>query len=150
MEQKGTIYPLTLLLIATLGIIAFLVVTTFLPFKNSLFSSVYPKQTSQAASSQDQAATDPLAPTVAITSPTNGAVVTPTGEISISLVPTNNIEISKIEVSINDDLFCIMDSPPYECSWRVPSFKETTYIIGAKAYGKDNHLFTSEIMVQSK
>lgn len=144
MRQKGTIYPLTLLLLAVMGLISFLAITTFLPFKNTLFSSIYPKQSSQAASNPDSTTTN-----IVITNPTNGSILNPASEVIIQTLTSGNIEVSKVAISINGELFCTVDSPPFECAWRVPSVKNTSYTILAQTFDKDGKISSTEVMVKS-
>ncbi|KKR80972.1 MAG: Fibronectin type III domain protein [Candidatus Daviesbacteria bacterium GW2011_GWA1_41_61] len=149
MNQKGVIYPLTLLLLAVMGLLIFLLVTTFFPFKSSLFSTIYPKTTSQAASNPDPKV--PAAPqAVTITNPPNNSVLETSSEVMINFSVTDNIGVVKVDITINGELFCSVDSPPYECSWRVPSLKDTSYIIKAQAYDKEGNISSSEVIVKSR
>ncbi len=92
---------------------------------------------------------DAIAPTVTLTNPLNGSTVTRNTTVTIKANATDNIRVSKVVFSVNNSIKCTDTIAPYTCNWKVPSARNTTYTIQAKAYDAANNISTHSISVTS-
>jgi len=72
------------------------------------------------------------APTVSITTPTNGATISAT--ITFSATANDDLSVSKVSFYINDALLADDTSSPYETSLNTASYPNGSYILKAIAY----------------
>lgn len=166
LSQKGAI-PL-LVLIAAIGLIIFLGVSSSVDFKDKIFSQLFPKPASRAASGpisepiipspsasasatpSPTSAPDVTPPSVSITNPQNGSVVKKSSNVLITATALDNKGISKVEFSVNGLLLCTDTISPYSCSWNVGKQPRVKYNISAKAYDTSNNVSSHLISVTSK
>ncbi|MCU1268425.1 MAG: peptidase and in kexin sedolisin [Acidobacteria bacterium] len=92
---------------------------------------------------------DNTAPTVAITSPANGAQVTRNTTVNIAANAADNIGVVKVEFYVNNALTCTDTTAAYTCSWLVPNTR-TTFSLKATAYDAAGKTATHTISVTSK
>jgi len=84
---------------------------------------------------------DTTAPTVSISSPTNGATVS--GTTTISASASDNVGVSKVEFYIDSTLKITDTSSPYSYSWDTTAYSNAGHSIYAKAYDAANNVGTS-------
>ncbi len=82
---------------------------------------------------------DTQAPTVSITSPTNGAILSKKTFITISANAQDNVLVSKVLFYAGSSLICTDTSAPYSCSWKTPAKPGTTTILKAVAIDSSNN-----------
>lgn len=75
---------------------------------------------------------DLIAPTVAITSPANGATIG--GTVSVAANATDNVGVTKVEFYRNGTLTTTVSSAPYKFNWNTKSVVNGSYTLTAKAY----------------
>jgi subtilisin family serine protease len=92
---------------------------------------------------------DNTAPTVAITSPANGATVTRNSVVNINANASDNIGVVKVEFYVGTTLTCTDTAAPYTCAWQVPNPK-ASYSLKATAYDVVGKTTTHTISVSSK
>jgi hypothetical protein len=78
--------------------------------------------------------TDTVKPTVAVTSPTDGARVARSTTTTIAVNASDNVAVTKVEFYVNGTLKCTDTAAPYSCAWVVPRGRNVPYAIQAKAY----------------
>ncbi|EKD85331.1 MAG: peptidase S8/S53 subtilisin kexin sedolisin [uncultured bacterium] len=93
---------------------------------------------------------DTQAPTVSITSPIDGSFVSRGKKITISATASDNVGVKKIEFYINGSLLYTDTTKPHTASWRVPSTRNVTYTITAKAFDTSNNTEQTSISVTSR
>jgi hypothetical protein len=76
--------------------------------------------------------TDTTAPSVTLTSPTNGSTLN--GITAITASASDNIGVSKVEFYKNDVLISATNVAPYKYNWDTTSVANGTYTLSAKAY----------------
>lgn len=84
---------------------------------------------------------DNEAPSVSITSPTNGSQVT--GNVTISVDATDNVGVDKIEIYIDNVLKKTLTTSPYNYTWDSSTATNGTHTIYAKAYDAEGNVGTS-------
>jgi hypothetical protein len=84
---------------------------------------------------------DTTAPTVSISSPTNGATVS--GTTTISASASDNVGVSKVEFYIDSTLKITDTSSPYSYSWDTTTYSNAGHSIYTKAYDAVNNVGTS-------
>jgi hypothetical protein len=92
---------------------------------------------------------DNTAPTVAITSPANGATVQRNSIVNIIANASDNFGLVKVEFYVGTTLTCTVTSAPYTCAWQVPNPK-ATFTLKATAYDVVGKTATHTISVSSK
>ena len=92
---------------------------------------------------------DNTAPTVAITSPANGAQVTRNTTVNINANASDNVGVVKVEFHVNNVLKCTDTAAAYTCAWQVPNQK-STFSLKATAYDAAGKTATHTISVSSK
>jgi hypothetical protein len=76
---------------------------------------------------------DTIPPTVSLTAPSDGAVVT--GSVSLSATASDNVGVSKVEFYVDNALYTTITASPYNVSWNTSSLTAgTVHTIQAKAY----------------
>jgi subtilisin family serine protease len=89
---------------------------------------------------------DNVAPTVAITSPANGAVVARTTTVVITANASDNVGVTMVEFYVDNSLKCTDTTAAFSCSWLVPS-PRTSHTLKAKAYDGQGNSVTHQIIV---
>ncbi|HSE18108.1 MAG TPA: Ig-like domain-containing protein [Pyrinomonadaceae bacterium] len=92
---------------------------------------------------------DNTAPTVAITSPLNGATVQRNSVVNINANASDNSGVVKVEFYVGTTLRCTVTTAPYTCAWQVPTQK-TNFSLKATAYDVVGKTATHTISVSSK
>jgi fibronectin type 3 domain-containing protein len=77
--------------------------------------------------------TDTTAPTVSITSPTNGQTGL-SGNVTIAANASDNVGIAKVEIYIDGALLASDTTNPYTAVWNASAASNGTHVITAKAY----------------
>ncbi len=95
---------------------------------------------------------DRTPPVVSIYQPTNNAKVTRNTNTPIYANASDASGIQKIDFYVNGTLTCSDATPsPYSCIWRVPSKKNTSYTLSARAYDtRGNSTFSASVKVSVK
>ena len=132
LDQKGVV-PVFVLL-AALGLVGFVVISSSAGFKDKLFAQLFPKPISRAVSGPISGPIDSIPPTVSITNPLNGAAIRKNSTVNITANASDNVAVTKVEFSIAGTLLCLDTSAPYSCSWNVPKQPKAMYSITAKAF----------------
>jgi hypothetical protein len=92
---------------------------------------------------------DNTAPTVAITSPANGATVQRNSLVNINANASDNSGVVKVEFYVGATLTCTDTVAPYTCAWQVPNPK-ANFSLRATAYDVVGKTATHTINVSSK
>lgn len=79
-------------------------------------------------------ANDTVLPSVAITSPYDGQIISASSTLMISANASDNVGVTKVEFRVNGSLKCTDTIAPYTCSYAVPRGGGKSYLIEAKAY----------------
>jgi len=91
---------------------------------------------------------DTTAPTVSITAPVNGAIVS--GTLIVTASATDNVGgvsgVSKVEFFVNNVLATTDFSAPFNYSWNTALVPNGSYTLTAKAYDATNNSATSSIV----
>ncbi len=86
---------------------------------------------------------DTTAPSINITSPTNGALVSRRAYVTIAASAQDNVSVTRVEFYVNGTLLCTDTSSPYNCSWKVPGRAGKEYNLSAKAYDSAGNIGTA-------
>jgi glucose/arabinose dehydrogenase len=97
-----------------------------------------------------QAAGDSIAPTVAITSPANGAIVARKSQVAINATASDNVGVTRVEFRVNGALQCTDTAAPYSCSWRVPNPMNRTYQLQAQAFDAAGNVGSATVTVTAR
>jgi glucose/arabinose dehydrogenase len=97
-----------------------------------------------------QAAGDSIAPTVAITSPANGAIVARKSQVAINATASDNVGVTRVEFRVNGALQCTDTAAPYSCSWRVPNPMNKTYQLQAQAFDAAGNVGSATVTVTAR
>jgi len=92
---------------------------------------------------------DNTAPTVAITSPANGATVQRNTIVNINANASDNVGVVKVEFYVGNTLTCTDTAAPYTCAWQVPNPK-ANFTLKATAYDAVGKTATHTISVSTK
>lgn len=87
--------------------------------------------------------TDNTSPTVAITSPANGATPLAGTTFTISASASDASGVASVQFFVNGTLTCTDSVAPYTCGWAIPKTKRLTYTLTAKATDAANNSATS-------
>lgn len=93
---------------------------------------------------------DTTPPTVAITSPANGAIVARKSNVTITATANDNVGVTRVEFLVNGALQCTDTTAPYSCVWRVPAAMNKTHQIQARAFDAANNSATAAIQVTAQ
>ena len=92
---------------------------------------------------------DTTSPIALITSPADGSTVKRNSTVSILVAASDNIGVTKVEISVKDIqlnttlvLSCAKSSTGYVCPWRTPS-KRKAYALQAKAFDEPGNIGSS-------
>ncbi|KAA0890514.1 Ig-like domain-containing protein [Oryzomonas rubra] len=84
------------------------------------------------------AGSDTTAPTVSVTSPATGAVVS--GTVTIAATASDNVGVSSVEFYENGALLYAANTAPYSYSWNTTSIANGSYTLSAKAYDASGNI----------
>jgi len=82
----------------------------------------------------DSVARDTIAPSVMLTFPNNEAVIRRDKSINLQASASDNKGVVRVRFYVDGSLKCTDIATPYSCVWRVPSTRNRTYKLLAKAY----------------
>ena len=97
-----------------------------------------------------QQSADNIAPTVAITSPANGATVARKSTVAINATASDNVGVTRVEFLVNGALQCTDTAAPYSCNWRVPNPMGKTYQLQARAFDAAGNSASATVSVTSR
>jgi hypothetical protein len=92
---------------------------------------------------------DNTAPTVAITSPANGAAILPNAIVNINANAADNFGVVKVDFYVNTTLICTVTSAPFTCVWQVAN-QRANFNLKATAYDVAGKTATHTISVSSR
>jgi hypothetical protein len=84
---------------------------------------------------------DATAPSVSLTSPTNGSTVT--GTVNITASAQDNVAVSKVEFYIAGKAVSSISASPYNYAWDTTTVANGSYQLSAKAYDAAGNIGTS-------
>lgn len=167
-SREAGVIPV-LVLVAAIGLIGFLAISSSADFKNKLFAQLFSKPSSHAVSGPISSpiispfptptlaptpvptpAPDTINPSVSITFPINGSTVRKNSNVTIQATASDNVGVSKVEFYVAGSIVCTDTAAPYSCVWRVPKPPRVTYSIQAKAYDTSNNSAQHSISITSK
>ncbi len=90
---------------------------------------------------------DNIAPSVAITFPTNGATVTHNTNITITATASDNVGVTKVEFYAAGVLKCTDTASPYTCRYLTPKNAGVQVVLSAKAYDAANNNSTNSVTI---
>ncbi|MCA1577980.1 MAG: PQQ-dependent sugar dehydrogenase [Acidobacteria bacterium] len=93
---------------------------------------------------------DNIPPTVSITNPADGALVTRKSTVIIAATASDNVGVTRVEFLVNGALQCTDTSAPYSCNWRVPSAPNKTFQLQARAFDLAGNSATAAVTVRSR
>ena len=93
---------------------------------------------------------DTTAPTVAITNPANGAIVTRKSTVTITATASDNVGVTRVDFLVNGALQCSDTTAPYSCAWRVPGAANKTYQLQARAFDAASNSATATVQVTAR
>lgn len=93
---------------------------------------------------------DNIAPTVAITSPANGAIVARKSNVTITATASDNVGVTRVEFLVNGTLQCTDTTAPYSCVLRFPAAPNRTYQLQARAFDAAGNSATASIQVTAR
>ena len=88
-------------------------------------------------------------PTVCITSPADGSVVSRNTKVIIAANASDYQGVRKVEFLVNNSLTCTDKVAPYTCTWKVPPIAGVSYALTAKAYDAVGNTATATVRVTS-
>ncbi len=88
---------------------------------------------------------DSIAPTVAISSPANGATLS--GSVGIGVAASDNVGVTRIELYIGGVLYGQSSSSSATFTWNTTNSQDGTYTLEARAYDAANNVMSSSIGV---
>jgi hypothetical protein len=90
---------------------------------------------------------DTQAPTISISSPTNGSMVPARSSVTVSADATDNVKVSRVEFYVNGALICTDTSASYTCTFNTGKDKGDVYTITVKAYDPSDNVSTTSVEV---
>ncbi|HEY0765569.1 MAG TPA: PQQ-dependent sugar dehydrogenase [Pyrinomonadaceae bacterium] len=93
---------------------------------------------------------DTISPTVSITNPANGAIVTRKSTVTITVTANDNVGVTRVEFLVNNTLQCTDTTAPYSCNWSVPNVRNVTYQLQARAFDQAGNMGTAMIQVTGR
>lgn len=165
-NQKGVAH--VLLLIAAVGLVSFLLISSSASFGNNLFAKLYPKKegfasepiptptpiygyttpyyptpVSPTPTPTPTPTGDTTPPTITLTSPKNNAYVKE-GKITLKANASDNVGVSRVEFFVDGSLLSFDTTTDYGVTWDTPSLANgSSHTIFAKAYDIGNNSGTS-------
>lgn len=92
---------------------------------------------------------DTIAPTVAITSPANGAILARGSLVTVTASASDNVGVKQVQFYLNNNLICTDLAAPYQCQMRLPK-KARTSTIKAVASDAAGNTSQSSISVSGR
>lgn len=94
--------------------------------------------------------TDVVNPTVNITSPLDGSLVSKNTNITITASASDLSGVQKVEFYVNNTLTCTDTTSSYSCVFKTINRKSVVYNLSAKAYDSAGNIASSSITVTTK
>lgn len=94
-------------------------------------------------------ASDNNPPSVTITNPLNGAIVTRNSTITIAANASDNVRVTKVEFRVGGKLLCTDTTSGYTCTWNISGKPNANYSLEAKAYDETGNSSTYRVNVTS-
>lgn len=116
---------------------------------HNLYAIVQDKAGFRTTSATVAITVDNTAPTVAITSPANGAAILPNQIVNISANASDNFGVVKVDFFVGTTLTCTVTTAPYICVWQVPN-QRANFNLKATAYDAAGKTTTHTISVSSR
>jgi Bacterial Ig domain len=85
-------------------------------------------------------------PTVAIVSPTNGSTVQRKGSVTIEASASDDQGVTQVQMLVNGTLLCSRETPPYRCTWQVPTPPNRRYQLMASARDAASNVGNSPVV----
>jgi hypothetical protein len=101
--------------------------------------------TSTTAPSVIPISSDQTKPIVRITNPTEGGILKRGATNTLSADASDDGGITKVQFYINGSLKCTDTSYPYNCNWKVPNRRSTTYKIRADASDASGNIGSASV-----
>ncbi|MDP2672124.1 MAG: Ig-like domain-containing protein [Candidatus Daviesbacteria bacterium] len=117
---------------------------------SNITSSPTPIPSSTSTPTPNPILPDSESPTVSVTNPIDGSLVSRNSTVNITASATDNVKVSKVEFYVNNSLKCTSAVSPYTCSWKVLGRKNASYTISAKAYDATNPPAQATITVKAQ
>jgi len=86
--------------------------------------------------------TDTTRPIVRIVSPVDGGAITNVPTIKVEA--SDNVSVSRVELYMNDKLFSVATSLPYDFTWGITTYPKAIYDFYAKAYDTSGTVASSD------
>jgi hypothetical protein len=86
-------------------------------------------------------------PSVAITSPADGAVVPRNSAVTIAATAADNVGVARVEFYVNGTLTCTDTTASYTCAWSVPGKRGAAYTLLARAYDPSGNSAQASVRV---
>ncbi len=157
-SQRGAV-PV-LILIAAVGVVVFLALSSSAEFKHKIFGLLYSKPSSYAVSNPISGPITPTptptpvpdteSPNISITYPLNAQTIRKGRSINILASASDNVAVAKVEFYVAGTLVCTDTAASYSCSWNVPKQPRVTYLLTVKALDTSGNLASSNISVTAK
>jgi hypothetical protein len=93
---------------------------------------------------------DNVAPTVSITNPADGAIVTRKSTVTITATASDNVGVSRVEFLVNGAVQCTDTTAPYSCGWRVPAAMNKAFQLQARAFDAAGNTASATVQVRSR
>ena len=98
----------------------------------------------------NQADEDRTAPQVSFSSPPDGAIFRPKTILNILVDASDDRGVVQVRILVNDSLVCTDQTPPYNCSWKIPAKPAVIYRLRAEATDAAGNLGQSTIRFSSQ
>lgn len=92
------------------------------------------------AAAKTHVASDTLAPTISIASPTSGTV---TGVVAVDVKYSDNVGVTRAELYVNGSKIATDDTSPFAFAWTTDGYADGPYTLTAKAYDAAGNVGTS-------
>ncbi len=93
---------------------------------------------------------DAVPPTVAITSPADGAFVRPRRTVTIDVAASDNVGVVAVDIDVNGAPVCRLVAAPWTCAWRVPAARGASYTVQAVARDAAGNSAAASIGVRTR
>jgi glucose/arabinose dehydrogenase len=93
---------------------------------------------------------DNIPPTVSITNPANGGIVTRKSTVTITATASDNVGVTRVDFLVNGAVQCTDTTAPYSCNWRVPGAPNKTYQLQARGFDQAGNTGTASVQVTSR
>lgn len=93
---------------------------------------------------------DVIPPSVSITSPISGSIVTKNSSLTIQASASDNVGVSKLEFYVDGGLKCTDTNAPYDCVTKITGKPGATHTITVKAYDSSNNTAMASVTVTTR